>query len=103
MNLGKVTLLYGEDGTVKQASFSTDLQVNVEDIVQVTHKLNTIQCDSEEHIREQALHVMASYFSMMTNVELADRVDHPIQATVETCDKYDNGNVKKCIVALAMQ
>ena len=102
MYLGKATLLYNEDGTVKQASFSTELHVNLDDMSQVVNELNSVQ-GTEEQIKDQACRVLGSYFSMMTNVELADRTDHPIEATIETCEKYDNGNVKKCVVALAMQ
>lgn len=42
--------------------------------------------------------VLATWFNDILEIELADRDKYEVKSEVITCEKYDSGNVKLCVI-----
>lgn len=95
LEIGIVKMQYGEDGDVKSASFEPKIQVSVGgELLARLHSVNSPT--NSDIIKSNADMVLASFFSKINEIELADREEYEVTSEVINCEKYPNDTVKTC-------
>ena len=94
--IGIATVNYDEAGNVVSANFEPKLKVENVDVKQ----LLSIKADPDvDVVKHNAEMVMASWFTKINDIELADRDDYNIVSEVLRCERYDNDKIKTCSIA----
>jgi uncharacterized protein YdeI (YjbR/CyaY-like superfamily) len=95
LEIGITTIEYNEDTTVKIAKFTPTMEVSIPD--ELLQKLKESgEWKDPEKLKENSDFIFASWFSKMNDIELADREVSEIVSEIIVCEKYPNGNIKKC-------
>lgn len=93
--IGIATINYDQQGNVLEAYFNPTPKFEKIDASQ----LKSVKSSKEaEVIKYNAEMILASYFSRMNEIELADRDKYEIGSEILICTKYDNGNVRSCSI-----
>lgn len=100
-NIGRVTLQYNEDGTIKYAQYNP--LINVPFGKDLLNQLEKIEGKDAQKVEDQAKLVFGAWFDRVSNIELSDRTIHPINSEMELCNKYPNGNPKLCIILFTIE
>lgn len=94
--IGIAELKYNIHGFVVMSSFKPSL--NIEHTEKLAEILNKIECTDVSKIKQQADIVFASWFSRITDIEIADRSKYVISSNIITCKKFKNGKTKNCAI-----
>lgn len=94
MQIGQAIFNFDEQGKQMSAYFKPTMKVNVN--VNLLENIST--GEDSETIKRNAEVALASWFSKMNEIELADRDEYVLQSEIEECIRYDNGKVKTCVV-----
>jgi hypothetical protein len=95
--IGIANIKYKQDGSVFSADF-TPSKVNLGGGFGPPNQLLNIKQGTAEEIKNNAELVMASWYSKMNEIELADRNQYEIKGEIIRCDKYPDGAVMQCEV-----
>lgn len=97
MDIGVVTISHDKDGNMGEAYFKPTMQVSLDKSLVPALTAGTMaSTDNPEYIRNQADIVMASFFSKITEIELADRDKYELKSEIIQCSKWGNGAVRTC-------
>lgn len=91
--IGTATLIFTETGAFKQGSFKPDaisIPFVGPDLTQVD------LCENVEQIQQKADEVFATWFSRMSEIELADREKYTIKSKVTKCVTFASGRPQVC-------
>lgn len=94
--IGVVTTNYDEQGKLISANFKPTMQVELSDSVKRMLDQALQKDDNVESLKRNSDFVLGSFFSKMTEIELADREDYEIVSEILDCHTYENGKVKFC-------
>ena len=95
VEIGEVELFYNEDGKVTKSSFTPTMKINLDE--NLINQLHSIESNkNSEVIKHNAEIMLASFFSKINEIELADRDYYHIESEVMKCDKYPTGIAKYC-------
>lgn len=93
--IGIVTLVYKEDGSLEEAAFLPTITVHSNK--ELVDELMTIKCSEEtKEVQSRAEAVLASWFNMLTEIEIADRDQYTIKSDIKKCEKWPNGKIHTC-------
>lgn len=87
--IGVATIEYNGKGAVVRANFQPIKKFEV-DLSQLKGN------EDEKTVRDNAELIMASWFSKVNEIELADRDKFKIESKVLDCRKWPDGTIKKC-------
>lgn len=96
IDIGTATINYNESGKVKTASFIAGAVNATPELINQLRSLNG--AENEEIIKDNAGLLLGSFFSQISNIELADRDQWEIITEIQSCSHYSNGNVKTCAI-----
>lgn len=96
--IGIVEFDYDESGKLIETAFAAEpMRIKVAD--DLTAKFSEITAsNSQDEIKAQAEKVLASWWSNLNDMEIADRNKFEITSEVVGCDKYTDGKIKVCRV-----
>ena len=93
--IGIATIEYDRVGSVTKGTFDPDKDFGNVDIKQL---LSIKASKDVDVVKRNAETVLASWFSKINEVELADRDQYEVASEVLDCKKYVDGKVKKCSI-----
>lgn len=100
MNIGVVTMKYAQDGSSLDSYFKPTMKVhiaeNIAKALAVSMVERSLTPNDPTIVKEKADLVLASFFSKMTEIELAERDEYEIKSEIVNCTKWPNGNVRLC-------
>jgi hypothetical protein len=92
--IGKVVLVYSEDGEFDHAYFIPTMEFKADQ--ELMSRFKEVECKSDEDkIISDASSVFAAWFQKMNEIELADRAQYHIEPELISCEKHSNGKVSK--------
>lgn len=102
LQIGIATVQYDEQGKVTHARFKPTLEITVSPLLKDMLKDITATTDKETTLHN-AEAAFASWFSKMTEIELADRDEYEIAVSNTTCHKHSNGIVSACYISFVFR
>lgn len=101
--IGKTTIIYDETGKLLSASFQPTVSIDSDE--SILSEMKDISNRDVESIKSNAELVFAQWFrktdNLITEIELSDREEFHVTSEIEKCEKYDNGSVKRCVIAFS--
>lgn len=95
--IGIVTLRYNDKGELLESHFEPLLKVDFGGDFAKALQTKLNGKTKEEEIQSVATLTLATWFSTLSKIELADRfTEGGIVSEVLHCEKYDDTNVKEC-------
>lgn len=95
--IGRATIEYNLDGIVTSAKFDPMLDVNLGP--EILSQLTQIKNGSQDELQSNSDFILGTFFSKMTEIELADRNLFVVKSKVVDCVKYVvNSSVAKCVL-----
>lgn len=100
-NIGRSTVTFDENGEITEASFKPNVEIKADaPLLDTFRKLSG--SDDPDSIKTQSEILMSKWFNATSEaldwLENADRDVYEITGEVVTCEKYNNGKVKTCII-----
>lgn len=95
--IGVTTLEYDDAGNLITSYFEPTMKVVVDETLLKAIK-EVKNSEDSESIKQHAEVALASWFSKMNEIELADRDEWTISSEVKHCEKWPNNKVKKCVI-----
>lgn len=99
--IGSATLIYNEDGTLKQGYFTPTMKIDLDD--ETIGQLYGVPCQDSEQIRNHSELIISNWFNKMTEIELTDRIQYKIVSKIINCTMYSEKQVKSCIIEFSLQ
>lgn len=93
--IGIATIEYNKIGKMTRGIFKPTMEVNVPEEIRMAIKELDANKD-EKVLMENASMVLASWFTEVTKIELADRTEYHIVGRIVECLKHSNGQIRKC-------
>jgi hypothetical protein len=97
LDLGYVSIEYNPDGTVREASFVPTMVVPVPPAVH-NDLMRVGRIDDIVALQGSADIIMASWFSKVNEIELAERTEYTIKSTISKCVRNEDGRVKNIVI-----
>jgi hypothetical protein len=98
--IGKAEISYLQDGKVNSARFTPNHYVITPKNSSVFRQLEDLEVGpQEDKIVKQAELMMATWFSKLNDIEMADREKYKIVSEMDECHKYPNGQPSKVSVS----
>lgn len=96
--IGIVTIEYDENGRIEKARFDPSMTVEADD--RLLKQLEVLEDEEEEiELQSRADLIMASWFTKINEIELADLNEWVIVSEVALCEKYVfSGKIRKCVL-----
>lgn len=94
--IGELLMEYDKDGKLTNAKYLS--QVPISDIASLSEEVHKITCNNKEALKTNAEIVLASWFSKVSAIELADREKHKVETEIVSCEEWPNGLIKACIL-----
>lgn len=101
--IGIATMRYKDTGEVISAIFKPTMLSETKVDFLRNLKGNLTKDDNVEEIANNAEIALASFFSQINSIELADREKQQIVSTPFKCVFYSSGNIKKCVVKFILK
>jgi len=99
--IGSTTIQYNQEGKVNFALFLPNQYIVSEESTNgMFSQLEQLEVEPyEDKILKQAELMMATWFSKLNDIEMADREQYKVVAEMDECHKYPNGQVSKAKVS----
>jgi hypothetical protein len=102
LEIGFVTIKYKEDGTIANAGFQPTMNLPMDALF--LEQLRSVNCStSSDDVKHNSDMIFSAFFNKINEIELADRTEWEVKSEIESCEKYDNGNVKSCKIKYVYQ
>lgn len=101
--IGLVTIDYNPEGILVSANFKPTMQVELSDETKQSLNENLKNQENSDVLKENSDLVLGTFFSAMTEIELADREEYEIVSEIDKCDTYENGATKQCVIKYLFQ
>jgi hypothetical protein len=99
MKIGTVIVNYDQEGNVLEKFTAFVPTMNIPVDKELGKQLIKLKQENNETIlKDNSDLILASWFSKMNEIELADRNSFKIESMIVSCDKYSNGKIRKCIL-----
>jgi len=96
--LGQATLEYSPEGELLKAVFVPKMEIKLDQPTVVKLQESVSNNTKFKQLKHNADMVLASWFSAITEIELADRESYTIVSEAVICDKYPDKTVQKCVI-----
>lgn len=97
--IGKAVIEYNEDGSIKSASFKSELNISTDVLTEHIDALKDVK--NEQQINDASQYLLSLMFSKITELELRDVDKFDIVNTVKC--KLDGNRIQKCIIKYYLQ
>lgn len=97
--IGIATITYDNGGRVikELTNFVPTLKISITD--ELNKQFAQIRSEKDEiNLKKNSDIVLATWFSKMNEIELADRDKFEIKSEIIKCEKYANERIKQCVI-----
>ena len=101
--IGTAEIEYDENGVVVNAGFKPVMELVFDESMKKLLKASVQGDEKEEEIQHNADMILASWFSQISDVELAERDEQEIVSEIVGCEKFDSGKIKICRIQYTFQ
>lgn len=101
-SIAKVHIQYA-DGKAESAVLKAEYNFNKDELAQLLHDGLPVHTEDCDQVKQLAETILASYFSGMTEIELADREKFKITSEVKDCKYTMQGTVLSCDIEFFLE
>lgn len=97
--IGIATITYDSGGTVirELTNFVPTLKISITE--ELNRQFAKVKSEKDEiNLKKNSDIVLATWFSKMNEIELADRDKFQIKSEIIKCERYANQRIKQCVI-----